>query len=246
MSLVLDSAGEEYVVAEAQTITAKPVTISAWVKSTTIAISQTVVCLLKWATQDEYLLLQLRGAVAGDPAAALEYATAWKLAESSTGYTVNTWHHIAATFVSSTERSVWIDGGSKITNTDEQNVNFTLLDRIYIGAHKVDSGFFDGKLAEVAIWNAELTDAQILDLANGNVPVNIESDNLRAYWKLLDSYRLTAGNMVHLTVGNGTPSFSSDHPSVIFNYPIPSGINFGKTIRRLVVAGNNEIWYENV
>lgn len=247
MSLVLDSAREEYVYTNTQPLTIKPITFSAWFKSVDVTNHQSIVCLSNGV--NEFLLLQARGATDGDPIAALEYATAWKYATSSSGYTVNTWHHVAATFVSSTERSVWIDGGSKITNTDEQDVDFTLLSQILIGIHKAGSGFYDGQVAEVAIWDVELTDAQILSLAGGESAENIESDNLRAYWKLLSNYLDSTGQTNTLSVGVGTPSFSTDHPPV-FNYPRPGGGDGDSPDmnhkRRLVVAGNNEIWYESV
>lgn len=249
MSLVLNSADNEYVLTNTQPLTIKPISISVWIKSVDDTNNQGIVCLGNGL--DEFLLLQLRGGITGDPASALEYATAWKYAESSSGYTANTWHHIAATFVSPTERSIWIDGGSKVINTDEQDVNFTLLDRIYVGTHKVIGGaYFDGQVAEIAIWKEELTDAQILSLASGNVANNIESEHLKGYWKLVNNYLDSTGLTNTLSVGAGTPFFNSTSNPPIFNYPRLGGGSGDSPdmnhIRRLIAAGNNKLYYENV
>ena len=241
MSLLFDSSGNEYVYTDTQPFTVKPVTISAWFKSTTVAGDGVVASLSD--NSAEYLIAQARGSEAGDPAAALEYATGWTWASSSTSYTADTWYHIAATFVSGTERSVFLNGAGKDTDTGSQNVNFGLLSKIYVGTYKTSTGFFDGKIAEVAVWASELSDAQILSLYNGALPSSIDSGNLKAYWKLHNDYLDSSGNSNTLTVGNGSPSFSvSDIPPVVFNYPSTNISN----ILRLVVAGNNTIYYESI
>jgi hypothetical protein len=214
MSIVLDSSGQEYLyAANPGGELSKPVTMAAWVKSTTIAEYQA--CFTLTNDIDEFLLLQLRGPAAGNPIAGMEYATAWKWAETTSGYTANNWHHIAVTFVSATERNVFIDGGNKGTNTDSQDVIFSFLGAAFVGTHKsVGGSFFDGKIAEVAYWKAELTDVQISNLANGyQLPSSIESDSLIAYWKLLDDYADYSGNGRTIEAKRGTPSFSDDHPT---------------------------------
>lgn len=239
MSLLFDSSGSEYVYTNTQPLTVKPVTISAWFKSTTIA-GDGVICAIS-NNSDEYFMIQARGSQAGDPVAALEYATGWEWA-SSDGFTADTWHHATGTFVSAIERSAFLDGTGKNIDIDSMDVNFSLLSKIIVGSYKSSTGFFDGKIAEVAVWSTELTDAQILRIGSGTLPSEVESGSLVAYWKLRGNYLDSSGNNNTLSVGNGTPSFDiSDNPDV-FNYPI-----YNLTpISRLVVAGNNTIYYESI
>ena len=179
MSVVLDNPSQEYLYTSTQPFTVKPITISAWFKSTTIAAGGVIVALSD--DNAEFLLAQARGIEAGDPAAAMEHATGWVWASSSTGFSADTWHHVAAVFVSATERIVYLDGVGKTTNTDSQDVNFSLFSKVLVGTYKTSTGFFDGKLAEVALWSSELSDAQILNLAGGAVATGIDDNHIPNY-----------------------------------------------------------------
>ncbi|KKM62097.1 hypothetical protein LCGC14_1525090, partial [marine sediment metagenome] len=116
-------------------------------------------------------------------------ATVWNnpnsgVALTSTGYTVNTWHHGCVIYVSATDRRAFIDGGSKGTNaTSVTPIN---SDRTTVGAEARSTPFYpvSGMLAEVAIWDLSdwpgATDALKADafekilpsLANGDTPEN--------------------------------------------------------------------------
>jgi len=210
------------------------------VKSDSLTLSQGILSITN--NSDEFLLIQLRGAIAGDYASALEYATAWKLAVTTTAYTANTWHHICGIFKNSASRSIYIDGGNLSENTDSQNVNFTLFDQILIGTHKTAAGLpFSGKLAHCCIWDTELSEANITSLVAGTSPSDIASDNLVDFWPLIYNGKNLI-NTNHLTGYNNPTYDSTDNPTVLFNYPQQNII----TTRRLVVAGNDQIWYENV
>lgn len=240
MSVVLTSTSSMYLKASTVNVSAKPITISIWAKSDSLTLSQGIFSITN--NNDEFLLLQLRGSFTGDYVGALEYATAWKLALTTTAYTANTWHHVCGIFKNSASRLIYIDAGSSSENTDSQNVNFGLFDQILIGTHKTVSGaHFSGKLAHCCIWDTELSEAQITSLAAGASPNDIASDNLVDFWPLLFNGNSSI-NTNHL-VGYNSPTYdSSDNPAVLFNYP-QQNIT---TIKRLVMAGNNEIWYENV
>ena len=240
MSVVLTAASEMYLKANTINVSTKPITIAGWVKSDTLTPYQGIISLTD--DSSEWLLIWLRGTAGDNYPAALEYATAWKRAIASAVYTVDTWHHICGVFKNSTSRTIYLDGGSSSENTDSQNVNFDLFDQILIGTYKtVTTAFFSGKLACCSIWNTDLSEAQIISLAAGASPVDIAFDNLVDLWPLISDGDSIINNN-HL-VGYNNPTFdSNDNPSVLVNHP-QRNIT---TIKRLVVVGNNKVYYEDV
>lgn len=240
MSIILTAASNMYLKASTINVSAKPITVAGWVKSDSLLLNQGILSLSN--NSNEFLLLQLRGVTGGDPAGILEYATAWKYAESSSGYTANTWHHICGIFKNSTSRTIYIDGGSSVENTDLQDVNFALFNQILIGVHKTVGGApFSGKLGYCSIWDTELSEAQITSLAGGALPSTIALSNLVDYWQLILNGN-SAVNNNHL-IGYNNPTYdSSDNPPCHFSYPLQNIT----TIKRLVVAGNDAISYEEV
>jgi len=63
---------------------------------------------------------------------------------------------------------------------------------------------------------------------------------LEVYWKLKSNAKDSVGSN-DLTLYN-TPTWDSTDNPPMFNYPNTQL----ETIKRVVVAGNNEIWYESV
>ena len=247
MSVVLSRASSQYLT---QTLTgweAKPLTISVWFRTTDDTNLQAIVAMCDQS--DEFFLVDARMAIGGNPAAAMEYNTAWKVADSSTGITTSTWHHAMAVFKNSTSRTIYLDGVGKVTNTDSQDVNVGDLTRILIGTHKeVGGSYFDGNIAEVAIWQAELTDANAVSLAGGAAPADINSNDLSRYWRLVsDGTNEVVGGGGTLSAGNGATYDANEQPTVddayVFNYPT----NADDTIyKRIVAAGNDTFYYEAI
>jgi len=240
MSVVLTAASEMYLKASTINVSAKPVTFAAWVKSDTLTPYQGIISLTD--DNSEWLLIWLRGAVGDNYPAALEYATAWKRAIATAAYTVNTWHHICGVFKDSTSRIIYYNGGSSNENTELQNVNFTLFDQILIGTYRtVTTAFFSGKLACCSIWNTDLSSAQVVSLAAGASPVDIASDNLMDFWPLISNSNSII-NSNHL-IGYNNPTFdSNDNPSVLINHPQRNITS----IKRLIVVGNDKVYYEDI
>ena len=99
------------------------------------------------------------------------------------------WHHACAVFASSTSRSIYLDGTNKITNTTSITPSSGSITGTRIGDSDADC--FDGDLAEVAIWNAALSDAEVASLFVSNgvgvYPTDVKVANLVAYWPVLGS-----------------------------------------------------------
>ena len=127
---------------------------------------------------------------AGDPIQSVgKRGVTTQIAETSTGYSINTWHHAAAVFAAVNDARVYIDGGSN--GTSSTSVNPISEDTTYIGrransvVHDGVSAYgWDGYLAEIGIWNIALSDAEIAILAEGYSPLFIRPQSLIAYWSL--------------------------------------------------------------
>jgi len=239
MSIVLDSDSNQYLRTTTVPVTTKPITMAGWYKTTSDALMQSVVTISNIAN-DEILVAQLRGAVAGDYVAVQEYATAWAWSPTI-GYTTDVWQHVAVVFYSAVDRRVYLNGANKVTNTDNQDVDFDLFGQVLVGTHKTVGGTpFAGKLAEISIWSTDLTDAEILSLAGGESAVNIQNASLEVHWKLKSNTNDYIGDN-NLTLHNAPTWSITDNPPV-FNFPTDQL----KTIKRLVTAGNNKVYYENV
>jgi concanavalin A-like lectin/glucanase superfamily protein len=90
----------------------------------------------------------------------------------------NEWHHIAIAHDMSSDAndpSIWLDGFLQ-SPTEAQTPSGTVADNNtlpYCFGNRDDDGSrgWDGRLAEIAIWNRLLTASEALGLANGNTPM---------------------------------------------------------------------------
>jgi len=163
----------------------------------------------------EYHAIGVHWGETGNPTFALSYSAliGFRLAYSTTGVTVNTWHHLCGIFASSTDRRAFIDGGSRGNNTSD--VSPLNLDRTGIsGSQDSTPGFYwSGNIAEFAIWNVALTDVEVAILAKGYSPLLVRPQNLVSYWPLVRDSRDIVGNY-NLTAYN-SPTVVS-HPRVFY------------------------------
>lgn len=161
-------------------------------------------------------------------------------ASSSTTYTTGAWHHGAAVFASSSSRAAYLDGGNKGTNASGGTNAGVNLTQIGVGP---SSKFFNGSLAEIAIWNVVLTDAEIAALATGVRPNRVRGANIVAYWPLfgLNSPDIDySGNKQNLTV---TGTTQANHAPVTLwtpkriNAPVIEVASGGSFVQRRTLIG---------
>ena len=94
-----------------------------------------------------------------------------------TPITAGQWNHVAVTYNGTNTHKIYVNGGvAKYTSTSSTGQTITTNDA-YIGAlnnGSTASLYFKGKIDEVMVWNTELTQANVQDLADavgsGNVP----------------------------------------------------------------------------
>lgn len=225
-SAILESANSEWFSTETVPVTAVPFFIVAWFKTADTSTTTAIVSLLdKDATGFLGARFVAAGSIANDPVRAQAGSHS---ADTTTGYSADTWTHAAGFWKSGTDRRAYINGrdsgsqGSSITLAD--------IDRLGIGAFadSTPSAFFNGRIAHVAVYDATgLSDEHVeLAIANlagepspaagtyvfGHNPLTVLSAALIAYWPLLTDAKDAKGS--NTLTANGTISFDSDNPLV--------------------------------
>lgn len=156
------------------------------------------------------------GAVAGDPVRAFSNdGTANGSADTSTSYSANTWHLAVGVWNGAASRTAYLDGGGKVTNTT--SVSPTGLDTVGIGAlyDNIPNYSPDIIIAEPAIWDIALSDAEVAELAVSVSPLMVRPDGLVFHPSLRRNITDDVGGLV-LSIA-GTPVVS-EHPGNII-YP---------------------------
>lgn len=184
-------------------VSATPLTMACWFRCTQTTAANGLVAVGVNGSNDYHSLL-INGAAAGDPVQARTNGVA---ASSSTGYSVNTWHHACGVYASATDRRAFIDGGSKGTNATSATP--TTPTKIFVGCRPQAANdlFFSGRICEVALWSAALEDVEVAVLAKGLSPLRVRPDSLVAYypvWGLHSPEIQLKGGTVPLTVTGAT------------------------------------------
>ena len=148
-----------------------------------------------------------------------------------------TWYHAAAVMKTG-DHQLWLDGSSQGTSASATQV--TGSTQIHVGANRYNgtiTSYLNGQVAEVGIWNARLTTAEIAALAKGYTPLEIRPASLVSYYPLGGHYGQSDvdrwKNRYDLTP-SGSPTWA-DHPRVI--YPGPSFAPIKAT-----VASSTKYW----
>ncbi|HUW18630.1 MAG TPA: LamG-like jellyroll fold domain-containing protein [Sedimentisphaerales bacterium] len=200
-----------------------PFTMACWFCSVNDEIWQTLMCLGNSAAGTNYAQLEIRGDL-GEPLIKclrliVRDSGGYVYADTTTGYSANIWHHACGICVSSTERHVFLDGGSKGSNTQSKNFP-SGINRTGIGARvpgASPSAFFDGRIAEAAIWEAALSESEVAVLARNFCPLFVRPQSLIAYWRLFNP---DAGVNPEMMGGLYLSDYNSpgmgDHPRIIY------------------------------
>lgn len=114
------------------------------------------------------------------------------IAASTTIYTATNWASITGVATTSTSRAVYLNGAGKGTNTTPSVTWPAGIDNTAIGTLLYSSSHaeeVDGSIAECAIWNVALTDAEVASLTPASgvflSPLAIRPQSLVVYWPLI-------------------------------------------------------------
>ena len=210
----------QYLQVGSAVLTAAPLTMACWFNVDSVTVSHTLVSITNQGTAGGVTRFAMfaAGAISGDPVRAIASNTVQGngIAATTSGYSANFWHHAAGVFTSASSRSVYLDGGNSATDTT--SITPTLLDRTNIGVQFLQSAggtsgiaFADGLIAEVGIWNAALTAAEIASLAKGMACDKVRPQSLVFYAPLVRDLIDQKGG---LTITNNNAATVAAHTRV--------------------------------
>jgi hypothetical protein len=201
--------------------------MACWAKSTSTTTAQCIAFVGDKDSSLQFDHLRFRGDVLGDPVDFESVATIGSIqfARTSTGFSSGVWHHVCGVKGGTADRSVFIDGGSKGTNTNTVTPG-AAYDRVRLGGRGSTgpTDFLEGDLAEFAVWDVALTDAEVALLATGLSPLLVRPEELAMYVPILGKYSPEPdliGGTAALTVNSAVVSA---HPKI--RYPSHSKVSF--------------------
>lgn len=219
MARLFDDGATQYITVPAP-LTGAPFSMGCWFNTNDDTIVQCLMSLADTATANNYHLLLAYGTIGGDPLRFEVLATAAEsISVTGTGFTANTWHHACAVKAAADDHAVFIDGGSK--GTDATSSTPAGVDTLGIGA-RVLSGVgvpMSGFIAEAAVWNVALSDAEVAILAEGYSPLLVRPQNLVFYAPLVRELLDVVGGA---TLTNNNGATVGDHSRVL--YPPPPSL----------------------
>lgn len=186
--------------------------MACWFNSSSSTTNQILIDIDRADATGRYIL-SINGSLAGKPVVANSGNNATVPSASSTsGYTANTWAHAAGVFAGTSSRTAYINGGSAGTNTTTHSFTDPPT-HLRIGALFYTSLVlqFSGLMAEVAIWNAALTTAEVASLANGFTPDQIRPQSLQFYLPLVRNLQDLRSA---IAITNNNPVTVAAHPRI--------------------------------
>lgn len=227
MARLFDDASSEYLVyAGAPPALPPSVTMACWFNSDDVTANQTLLSCADASETSNYMRLMAGGALTGDViraqvlAGLIADSALNANADTSTGFSANTWHHAAAVFTDNGDVTAhaYIDGGSKGSESRGTGwVNTDLLDRTAIGVvlDSTPNHYTSGMIAEPVFYNIGLSDEEVALLAKAVSPLMVRPEAIVAYWPLIGrtSPEIDLVGGYNLTLSGTT---AANHPRVIY------------------------------
>jgi len=176
----------QYLTTASTPVTEVPLTLACWFNPDSITANGSLLEISDGTGLNRFGLVIL-GTFAGDPLRAFcQQGGTAGAADSTTGYAAGTMQHACGVFTSNSSRTVFLNAGSSATSTNSitpSGVNVSDIGSRVLGG--VRGLFFNGKLAEVGIWNAALTAAEVAALAKGMTCDKVRPQSLVFYAPLV-------------------------------------------------------------
>lgn len=188
-------------------------TIAAWFKAATVHGGALVSLAGGVANNRHLLYVKGDGKVAAFSGAG---ATAYETATTGS-YSAGVWTHAVGAYTAS-GRSAFVNGvGAYVGNA----ANPGTMDRIHVGAYYTSGAltpgfYFNGEIADVAIWNAVIDVADIEALAAGASPLLIQPGNLAAYYPLLARGSVEEAWVGNVALTNNGTTLGASRPRILW------------------------------
>jgi len=214
MAVLFDDANTEWIKDDATGLTSYPVSVSCHFNLDTQAVNHGLFLLTDSASGNDWLSL-LYADTGGILRAYAKSGGTTSNAMTSTGWSTDTWHVGSASWASTTSRAVYLDGGSKGGSATSRTPSS--IDRLAVGAladASVDD-FVSGRVAEMGVWNAELTDADHAMLGKFYSPLFVRSQNLVHLWRFINGNLVDIISGVTLVAGGNLPDVGNHSPIIV-------------------------------
>jgi hypothetical protein len=192
--------------------TAVPLTLACWFYPYTITANYILFQITDGTDLNRFGLGAL-GGISGDPIRA--FVTGSPVAaeiDSTTGFVSNSWQHACGVFSQNNSRTVYLNAANSATNTTLTTPSgLNKVEIAFRTASGVPGLFLNGRLAEVGIWNAALTSAEIASLAKGMTCDKVRPESLVFYAPLVRDLQDISGG---LTITNNNSATVATHPRV--------------------------------
>jgi hypothetical protein len=208
--------GNQYLSTASAPVTSWPLTMACWFNVVNVTTQHVLMCVGK-LNDNERFVLQAAGHLAGDPVATnyIESGNTSYRADSTTGFSANTWTHACAVHTSASSRTAYINGGSGGSNTGSATLSNSGINSVLIGAQSnflfPATSHTSGLIAEVGIWSAALTADEIASLAKGMSCDKVRPQSLVFYAPLVRNLQDVRGG---LTITNNNTATVTNHPRV--------------------------------
>ncbi|KKM87088.1 hypothetical protein LCGC14_1272450 [marine sediment metagenome] len=218
MSVLLDDSNLEYLKNSNASVSAAPLTLACWFKSDDLSVQKVLVSICNRVGDLDYFSLRAASTASGQIIRANARRDTTGSAISADQYSNNTWHHAGGVFQSTTARYAYLDGVPG--NVEATNVTPAGISETGIGClYRSNIVFYmSGRIAELGIWNINLSTEEMEALAKGVSPLLVRPKYLVAYYPL---FKDNASSMWNDRVGgyhmaeDSTPAASPDHPYII-------------------------------
>jgi hypothetical protein len=132
------------------------------------------------------------------------YSQTLTTVHSSSTYAINNWHHVVLTIGSDRDGVLYVNGSPALTFSGAYNSGSLDMFSIAVDYDRTEgsntaasaSKYIDGKIDEVAVWNDELTSAEVTAIYNSGNMLNVSSDsgNYASAANLQGYYRFNEGS----------------------------------------------------
>jgi hypothetical protein len=217
MSRVFALASSQYLEVASTPVSALPLTLAAWINPSALSSWKGFLGVFELANNYNGYFI---GAYGTGAIAAHVYADSAARATSA-AMSTGTWYHVAGTFSAINNRSVFLNGTETAETTSRTAVTPTGIVAGAVSGNSTHKFFWDGSVAEAAMWDTVLSAAEIAQLALGFSPLFVKPASLVSYWSLIQSEDQDRVGGYHLA-DYGTPTVAV-HPRVIYR-PAPLGI----------------------
>lgn len=191
MARTFVSASSQFLTAGASLpVTATPLSIGAWIKPGAASAFRTIVALGSSSAGVPHYFDLYHAVVSSEQVRFEQYdGTTAGRAVTTAAVTGGVWQHVLGVMASNSSRACYLNGGNKGTDTTtvgSPTLNVFEIGSLSFGGPRQD--YYNGDIAEVAIWNAALSDGEAVALAAGCSPLLIRPTSLRFYAPLLGAY----------------------------------------------------------